>query len=141
MKTIEAPNKYHAQAEMFLLAHNIVIKFVWKDTACPPWKEGECKHIHGDHYRVYFRRGNNTFNVSFWNSYDDAINGIKPHAYDILIAIVKNDPGSFADFCRDFGYNDDSRQAHKTWKSCVKQWEQVKRFFTEAEIEELQEVQ
>ncbi len=64
----------------------------------------------------------------------------KPTSYDVLACITKSDPGSFEDFCSEFGYNIDSRKAEKIYKSVVEEYEHVNNFFTETEIEELQEI-
>lgn len=39
----------------------------------------------------------------------------RPNAYDILAAVEKSDPGTFDDFCSEFGYNTDSRAAVRTY--------------------------
>lgn len=141
MKT-ETENQYHKQAEDFLSAHGITVKFVYKGDRCPKWKAGQCDHIHGDRYRVYFRRfGGITFNIDFWNSYSDSRSGIEPNAYDILACIEKRDPENFPEFCSEYGLDEDSISTMETWKACTKQWTQVSKFFNEKEISELQEIQ
>lgn len=64
-----------------------------------------------------------------------------PGAYDLLTGITKNDPGTFKDFCGDFGYDEDSRTAEKTYKAVCDEWQNVKTIWTDAEIEKLQEIQ
>jgi len=65
----------------------------------------------------------------------------QPHAYDLLACIQKSDPGSFTDFCSDFGYSNDSTRARDTFIAVVEEWQNVKRMFSEAEIERLGEIQ
>lgn len=65
----------------------------------------------------------------------------KPSAYDVLTCLTKGDPGTFSDFCSEYGYDEDSRKAEKTYKSVVAEWKNVSTFFTAAEIEQLQEIQ
>lgn len=65
----------------------------------------------------------------------------KPTAYDVLTAITKNDPQDFDTFCGEYGYDSDSRKAFKIWESVVKEWKQVKQFFTAEELEQLQDIQ
>ena len=62
-----------------------------------------------------------------------------PTIYDILACITKNDPGSFYDFCADFGYSDDSISAEKTYRSVVEEWREVDRMFHDV-LDELQEI-
>lgn len=63
-----------------------------------------------------------------------------PSAYCILTAIIKSDPGSFENFCDEFGYNNDSISAMKTWQAVSEEWNNVESFFSRTEIEELQEI-
>ena len=64
-----------------------------------------------------------------------------PTSYDLFTSIQKSDPGNFEEFCRDYGYDSDSRRAEQTYHAVVEEWKKVRRFFTDAEIEELQEIQ
>lgn len=66
---------------------------------------------------------------------------IIPNAFDLLTCLTKNDPGSFSNFCAEFGFDTDSRKAEKTYLAVREEWEQVSRFFTVDEIEKIQEVQ
>ncbi len=63
-----------------------------------------------------------------------------PSAYDLLYCLTKNDPGSFKDFCGDFGYDEDSRKAEKTYIAVMEEWHNVSRFFSAEEIQDLQEI-
>lgn len=61
-------------------------------------------------------------------------------AYDLLACIQKYDPGTFENFCGDFGYDTDSRKAESTYHAVQKEYQKVSRFFTDAELVELQEI-
>jgi hypothetical protein len=65
---------------------------------------------------------------------------IRPTAYDALTAITKSDPGTFKDFCGDFGYDEDSRRAERTYIAVVEEWKNVERMFGDV-LERLQEIQ
>jgi len=68
--------------------------------------------------------------------------GVKlPTAYDLLTCITKNDPGTFADFCSEFGYDEDSRKAFDVYLAVQNEWAKVSRFFTAEELAEAQEIQ
>lgn len=67
--------------------------------------------------------------------------GEKPTAYDVLACITKYDPGTFNNFCSEFGYDEDSRKAEKIYNAIQKEWQQVCAFFTPEEIEQMQEIQ
>jgi len=64
-----------------------------------------------------------------------------PNAYSVLACLTKYDPGTFEDFCSEFGYDTDSKKAEKTYNSVVNEWNNIKALFNDAEIEELQEIQ
>jgi hypothetical protein len=83
------------------------------------------------------------FSIRFGQSLNDSTgNGDnKPTAYDVLACITKYEPGDFEQFCGDFGYDMDSRKGEKIYKAVCKEWQKVSSFFTEAEINELQEIQ
>jgi len=63
-----------------------------------------------------------------------------PCAYDLLACIQKYDPGTFNDFCADFGYSDDSMKAFDVYRAVQEEYSKVRRFFTEAELEKLAEI-
>lgn len=65
---------------------------------------------------------------------------LKPSAYDMLACITKSEPGTFEDFCGDFGYDNDSRRAEGVYQAVVKEWRQVSKFFTAEELAEIQEI-
>jgi len=69
------------------------------------------------------------------------VKGQEPTAYDILACLQKYDVGTLEDFCGDFGYDTDSKKAEKTYKAVVDEFKNVCALFTDAEIEELQEIQ
>lgn len=95
-----------------------------------------------DIFGVTFRRGSSSFSLRFGQSINnsDHAGSTAPTSYDVLAGIIKNDPGTFEDFCGDFGYDTDSRTAERTYKAVVKEWQKVNRFFTSEEIEQLQEI-
>lgn len=63
-----------------------------------------------------------------------------PNAYDILACMTKYDPGTFEDFCCEYGYNEDSRTAEKIYFAVQKEYTQLARIFTPEQMEELQEI-
>jgi len=64
-----------------------------------------------------------------------------PTAYDVLACLTKYDPGTLENFCSDFGYDTDSRSAEKTYNAVKDEYQNVSMLFTDAEIEQLQEIQ
>lgn len=66
---------------------------------------------------------------------------IPPSHYDILACLEKSDPGTFKDFCNDFGYSDDSITAKGIYEAVREQWLNIQKLFTDAEIEKMAEIQ
>lgn len=64
----------------------------------------------------------------------------EPTAYDVLACITKYDPGTFEDFCSEFGYDTDSKKAEKTYLAVKDEYLNVCKLFTDAEIEQLAEI-
>lgn len=64
-----------------------------------------------------------------------------PTAYGVLASLTKYDPGTFENFCGDFGYNTDSRIAEKTYDAVKDEYLNVSRLFNDAELEVMQEIQ
>ena len=66
---------------------------------------------------------------------------IVPSAYDVLACIEKYEVTYFEDFCSNYGYDTDSRKAYKTYKAVKREWENVKKLFSEDQLELLREIQ
>ena len=100
--------------------------------------------------------------VDFWNSYQDAelkAIGCKCYRFgdmsfrrkcskhptqevraaDVLYCGVMDDPGTFEDFCTNFGYDTDSRQAESMWRASCTQYQLFVSMFTPAELDSLRE--
>lgn len=66
---------------------------------------------------------------------------IPPSDYGILACLTKDDPGTFEDFCGDYGYNTDSRKAEKTYFAVQKEYQNLRGLFSEAELILMAEIQ
>lgn len=76
-----------------------------------------------------------------WDSIVDNPNKETPTSYDVLACITKDEPGTFEDFCNNYGYNIDSIKDQNTYYLVVEEWQKVSAFFTPEELEQLQEIQ
>ena len=151
---------YQQQAEGILKEIDVEFKAEFVDKSCPMWCDDE-KHMHGWRYKITFSRGGRSIHLFFWNSYSDVtyapktvyekqqfdIYGITkgwrpktPTAYDVLACITKSSPGLFFDFCDEFGYDSDSRKAEQTYDAVLDEYFNLKKLFTDDELERLQEV-
>jgi len=63
-----------------------------------------------------------------------------PTAYDVLACLTKSNPGSFEQWCDEYGYNTDSRRAHAIWTNCHDEYARVTRFFTSEEMSIIEEI-
>ncbi len=63
-----------------------------------------------------------------------------PSVYDVLACLTKCDPGTFGDFCRDYGYGEDSRTAERVYFAVQREYAQLARLFTPAQMDELAEI-
>ena len=71
---------------------------------------------------------------------DHIIRPVAPSEYSILSCLTKYDPESFENFCNEFGYDEDSRTAERTYNAVVNEWQHVCMIWTDDEIEELREI-
>lgn len=82
-----------------------------------------------DIWKITLRRHGKSFSFKFGQSIASA--GEEPTAYDVLACLTKYDPGTFENFCGEYGYNEDSRKAEKTYKAVVKEFAGVQRLFSD----------
>lgn len=107
--------------------------------------------------RVYIERGKEEISFRFGMSINDteifhAIPGhdfpsadktkarrlVKSKLLYSLLSCISSDyycPETFDDFCNEFGYDSDSRKAERLFEKCREQSAQLKKIFTEKEIE------
>lgn len=65
----------------------------------------------------------------------------EPNIYDVMSCVTKYDPGSFEDFCCEYGYDDDSIRALKIYKAVCDEWQKMCQIFTEEDMEKLREIE
>ena len=136
-------SEYTEQAEKFLTDNNLNFRATLASTqTCPPWDDD--KHVHGYKYRITISRKGESGRLAFdfWNSFSDSQNGKDPTAYDAL-SCIRSDaytPEDFSEFCSEYGYDEDSRKAHKIFKLADKFGRRIRAFFSDEEIEQLSEI-
>ncbi len=140
-------SKYDLQAESFLEKNNVKFRATLTDGKTPLWYDGK---PHGHHFRVTlskakpFQWKSARITFDFWSSIADREKGIKTvSAYSVLACLASDSycADTFKDFCADYGYEEDSRKAEKTFKACRKMAHKLREFFTSKELEQLQEIQ
>lgn len=145
-------NEYDQQATDFLTRNGLKMRITLSDSKSPAWaKEGEET---GHHYRVTISKGElpmiggvnrpppSRLVFDFWGSIADARKGKEPSAYDVLSCISGDayTPETFADFCAEYGYEEDSIKALQQFRRCDRFAKRLRAFFTEAELTELSEI-
>ena len=93
-----------------------------------------------DIYKITISKGRRSYTFKFGQSLAKSGTGEAPTAYDVLACLQKYDVGSFEDFCWEFGYNVDSRQAEKTYKAVCKEYEKLCTIFSDEEMELMRDI-
>ena len=81
-------------------------------------------------------------------TFGQSVNGTekhqKPTAYDILSCLTTYDVGTFNDFCDNFGYNNlklsEYPNIKKIYNSVISEYNDLKKLFTDDELEKLSEI-
>ena len=66
---------------------------------------------------------------------------LKPTPYDILSVMCKRLPGSFEDFCGDYGYSTDSIRATRYYDAIRTEWNAMQRLYTDEQLERMAEIE
>ncbi len=81
------------------------------------------------------------FGMAFFSlSGEKIINPEPPSAYSVLSCLTKYEPGSFADFCAEFGYDEDSKTADRVYKAVCDEWKDLKTLYNDEELEKLADI-
>lgn len=153
MKT-NTTSQYDQQAATFLDSNGIKFRATLSDTKAPAWGDGG---EHGHHFRVTLSKGKPctseyTGNIrsaarltfDFWSSIADHKAGIKTVSPYSVLACISGDifcPETFKDFCAEFGCESDSIKALQIFRRCSAFAKRLRAFFTQAELEQLAEIQ
>ena len=126
---------YTEQAKKFAQKHGIRLSFIGD----PIYKI----HFAGDKeqryvFRCKLTRNGKSYTFDFGQSIKSGAE--EPTIYDVLRCLQKSDVGDFENFCSEFGYDEDSRTAERTYKAVCKEFAAVDRLFSDI-IEELQGIQ
>ena len=114
----------------------------------PLWTEKEKR----DFYFVNLETSKGEIEFKFWDSiFNTDLRHFKrrgdrrklkqPNIYDVMSCVTKYDPGSFEDFCWEYGYDDDSIRDLKVYKAVCEEWQKMCQIFTEEDMEKLREIE
>ena len=131
-------SEYEKQANDFLERHGIRFKFTYIEFGTYFGGDDEKRNI----YRLALIRKDSPvrYSTRFGASIYMTQKRIDPTPYDLLACLTKNDPGSFEDFCSEYGYDTDSRSAMRTYNKVKRDWVKVENFFSQDELNELHEI-
>ncbi len=127
---------YDQQAMDFLSATSTAFTATFKTHDFYFQEDKETRDI----YTIVLKNKLHRYRFNFGQSIAASEKGEQPTAYGVLACLTKYEVSTFDDFCSDYGYDNDSRSAYKTYKAVKKEWENVKRLFTPEQIELLQEI-
>jgi hypothetical protein len=132
---METTTNYTEQANDFMVKVGATMKIDYLKNAYHFDGDKETRDI----YRITLKREGRRYSFNFGQSIANSRTNTAPTAYDVLTCLTKYDPGTFENFCGDFGYDEDSRRAEKVYKAVLKEWAGVERLFGDV-IEELVEI-
>lgn len=128
-------SEYEQQAKEICQKYGITMQVGEPVYDYPIWDEKYQHYI----FPVTLRKDGKSMKIQFGQS--RAAGDTVPTEYDVLTCITKSDPGTFVDFCGEFGCDIDSIKAERTYRAVKREWESVKRVFGEGEcLEALQEI-
>lgn len=135
---VHSLSDYEVQGELFLVraGASITIEKAVPQRS-PRWAtDGK----HGTHYAVTITTTRGTYTFDYWGSIADKEKGEEPSAYDVLACLDGYKPDTFADFCANYGYSDDSITALKVYEGVREQYENLARIFTRKQLKDLSEI-
>lgn len=130
-------SNYEKQAVAFLESTNSTMKIEYLKNDLHFSTDTEKRDI----YKVTLKRDTKSFKFNFGQSINKTKSGEAPTAYDVLACLTKYDPESFEDFCSNYGYDTDSRNAKNIYKAVKKEYLNLCTLYTAQELEKLAEIQ
>ena len=109
------------------------------------WRKANCQRLEGENlFKALgrlniFGQGINTIKSDL--DFVKNENFSEPTEYDVLACLTKYDPETFENFCGEFGYDEDSRKAEKTYHAVKDEYNNVAMLWNEEEMEQLTEIQ
>lgn len=134
--TTTAVSEYETKTDALLAGMGVSFKATYLDHALHFEEDTEARDI----YRCIFRRGAKRFHVRFGQSLDKSREGEPPSSYDVVACLTKDDPGTFEQFCDEYGYDTDSRKMFRLYSRVVREWYKVRSFFSDGELDRLREI-
>jgi hypothetical protein len=100
-----------------------------------------------DIYEITIQKGKNLYRLNFGQSIvnsgkgkDNRIGAKAPELRDIYFCLTKTSPGTFEDFCGEYGYDADSISAFKTYCTVAEEYNSIRRIFSHEELSNISEL-
>ena len=151
MKAQPKVSEYDKQAINFLTDTNTRFEISYQYTG-PHFSDDTRESVNRDVYSFTLKNARGEYSARFGDSINntklrffDRSKHKKPSAYNVLAALTKYEPGSFDDFCSDFGYNDRPLSEYPAvmviWQGVCAEYAAIRKLFTAEQIEQLAEIQ
>jgi hypothetical protein len=140
---VEPKNEYDEQADKFLseTGTKFKVKYLKHDKYFP--SDDEARDI----YRFTLTKDGKTYSGKFGQSISNSDYGnTPPRPYDVLSSLG-SDVGhgdnvvTFEEFCDEYGYDEDSRKAHKVFKAVEKEKSGLRKLYSQDELYQMSEIQ
>jgi len=126
-------NRYELQAERFLKKTNTTLSIKF-DYCGPHFGDNDTSR---NNYKCVLKNIKGQYTINFGNSIQNTIDGVAPTKYDILACLTKYGPGTFEDFCGEYGYDYEEKESEKIYRGCIKEFKGLSRIFTDEQMEML----
>lgn len=144
-------DKYNQQAKNFLQKYNLTINIQEAvPQKSPIWVKDPKNENHGINYWITLKEnktGGKEYGFDFWGSIKDKENRFsgkpKPpvYIYDILACLDTSADGyTYEDFCFNYGYDEETRLAKKTYTAVQYQIKKLKDLLSPEAIDELNNI-
>lgn len=127
-------NEYDIHATEFLNQHGASIEFEFIGKKAPKWGS-----MAVNAYIFTIERGGEHYSNVFYDSINNTNKGIEPTAYSLLSCVQKDNPGTFVEFCSEYGYDVFDRRSEDVYDEVRKEYYNIERLFHDC-MEELREI-
>lgn len=134
-ENLEAQGLYNKAAYLIANAIGLSMKILSSEYKRHFVDDKQKRHV----FKIRLSKGGKQYTFEFGQSIAEG--NTEPTLYEVLACLTKHDPETFEDFCSEFGYDNDSRTAEKTYKAVCKEFNNIQRLFTEEELELLTIIQ
>ena len=131
-------SEYDIQADRFLIKNDLKLTIKFKSYGKHFPTDKEDRNIYS--FKLYNKKTKKSYSGAFGDSIHNTEQGNTPTNYSILSCLNEDYSTDFNDFCRNYGYDEDSRSAEKIYKAVQKETAGLKRVLNEDQLNELNSI-